>query len=349
MNLDEIARLSGVSRTTVSRVINNRPDVNDFTRQRVWQVIRSANYAPNAAAQSLAAGRTQVIGVVVFMGLSFLMAMDQYFALLIKGINSICNSLDYSLMLWIVEPEHEQRNIRRIMRGGLIDGLIVASMFVDNPIVRALVGGELPFVLVGRHPTDERASYVDVENVQGARQVVDHLLNLGRRRIALIAGPNTMIAGSDRSAGYLAGLRERGLTADPALAAEGDFTQAGGYTAMQKLLPHRPDAVFAANDNMALGALRAIREAGLRVPEDIALVGFDDVPFAAGTDPALTTIRQPIQRAGSVAAETLVALIGDRELPPRRIVLPTELVIRASSGYGQLPPTYLSRNEPHGP
>jgi LacI family transcriptional regulator len=150
--------------------------------------------------------------------------------------------------------------------------------------------------------------------------------------VAHIAGPHNMIAGNDRRAGFLTAFKNRGLAPDPSLIVEGDFTEEGGYLAMQQLLPHRPEAVFAASDIMALGALRAAREAGLRVPEDLALVGFDDMPFAARTEPPLTTVRQPIHQTGYVAAETLIDLINDPGSGPRRIILPASLVVRASCG-----------------
>jgi LacI family transcriptional regulator len=162
--------------------------------------------------------------------------------------------------------------------------------------------------------------------------MVAYLLRLGHKRVATIAGPNNMIAGADRLQGYLLALRNRGIAANPALIVEADFTEEGGYIAMQRLVPHAPDAVFVASDAMAVGALRALREAGLRVPEDIALAGFDDIPFAARADPPLTTVRQPIQRMGTLAAETLIDLISHPQPQPRRIVLPTELLIRESSG-----------------
>lgn len=331
MKLEEIAKLSGVSRSTVSRVINDDPNVSQTTRDKVLEVVRRVNYHPNAVARGLAAGRTRVLGLVIPMGVSALFT-DPYFPLLIQGISSACNAHDHSVMLWLADPEYERRTIRQIMHNGLIDGVIVASMLMDDPVVKALADNDLPFILVGRHPTDDRMNYVDVDNVNAAREAVAHLLRLGYRRVATITGPLNMIGGADRLDGYRAALKDRGLAADTDLIVEGDFTEDGGYAAMQQLLPRQPEAVFAASDTMALGALRALRAAGRRVPEDIALVGFDDMPFATRADPPLTTVRQPIHRAGAVAAETLIGLIEEPESAPRRIVLPTELVIRASCG-----------------
>jgi LacI family transcriptional regulator len=329
--LEEIAKQAGVSRSTVSRVINNHPNVDPETRAKVWAVAQNLDYHPNIVARGLAAGHTRILGLVIPMGVSALFA-DPYFPLLIQGISSACNANDYSVMLWLAEPEYERRTIRQILRGGLIDGVIVASALMDDPIVEALLKHGLPFVLVGRHPSANHVNYVDADNVKSAQEMVTYLLRLGYRRVATIAGPKNMIAGADRLQGYLAALRDRKIPQDPALIAEGDFTEAGGYAAMQRLLPFTPEAVFAASDVMAIGALRALREVGKRVPGDMAIAGFDDMPFATRMNPPLTTVRQPIQRMGAVAAETLLDVISHPKAAPRRIILPTELVIRMSCG-----------------
>ncbi len=331
MNLEEIGRLSGTSRSTVSRVINNDPHVSDETRRQVMDVVRRVNFQPNAAARSLAAGRTRVLGLVIPTGVASLFT-DPYFPLLVQGVASACNAHDHSVMLWLAEPEYERRTIGKLMQGGLIDGVILASVLTDDPMLQALSEGDLPFVLVGRQPGNSRLSYVDVDNVNSAREAVTHLLRLGRRRVASITGLLNMNVGADRRDGYLAALRQRSLPVDPDLIVEGDFTEAGGYAAMQRLLPAHPDGVFVASDLMAIGALRALRDAGRRVPEDVALVSFDDMPFAARAEPPLTTMRQPVQRTGVVAAETLIDLITNPDSQPRRILLPTDLIIRETCG-----------------
>ncbi|HEX7587258.1 MAG TPA: substrate-binding domain-containing protein, partial [Anaerolineae bacterium] len=180
----------------------------------------------------------------------------------------------------------------------------------------------------------ERAklNHVDVDNRRSARELVEYLLSQGRRRIGTIAGPKNMIAGRDRLQGYLDALRSQGIDADPDLMVEGDFSEASGQAAMHTLIPFKPDAVFVASDSMAAGALREIREAGLRVPQDVALAGFDDMPFAARMEPPLTTVRQPVYRTGFVAAEALIDLVEKPGSPALKIILPTELVIRASTG-----------------
>jgi LacI family transcriptional regulator len=331
LTLEEVAKLSGVSRSTISRVINDDPRVSDETRERVKGVVRQLNFHPNAAARGLASGRTRVLGVVLPQGMAALFS-DPYFPILIQGMAAASSASDYSMMLWLAQPENERRTIHQILRGGLIDGVIMSSVLLDDPVIPALVRGGRPFLLVGRHPTDPDISYVDADNLKGAAEAVAHLLRLGRRRVVTITGPLNTIAGLDRRDGYLAALRARGLVPDPAWMVEGDFTEAGGYLATQRLLPLAPDAIFAASDVMAVGALRALREAGRRVPDQVALVGFDDLPFSARTDPPLTTVRQPIHRLGSMAVETLIDLFQGPDDRPRHIILPTELVVRSSCG-----------------
>jgi LacI family transcriptional regulator len=329
LTLEDIARMSGVSRSTVSRVLNGDPNVNTQTREKVKELIDSINFQPNLAARGLAAGHTRVLGLVIPTGISAIFS-DPYFPLLIQGVSTACNALEYSVMLWLAEPEYERKTISQIIYNGLVDGVIVSSQLLDDPLIARLSESKRSFITIGRNPANDRIHYVDCDNRAGAYQGVSHILRTGRRRVAMITGPHNTIAGMDRYQGYLDALHERGIQPIPELAVEGEFTDTSGYLAMKRLLPHRPDAVFVASDAMAIAAMRAIGEAGLCVPQDIAVVGFDDIPPAATCKPSLTTVRQPIQRTGSIAAETLIDLIEHPDPQPRRIVLPTELVIRSS-------------------
>lgn len=331
LTLEDIAHIAGTSRSTVSRVINGDQNVSDATRAKVMDVIAKVNFQPNLAARGLAAGHTGILGLVIPMGVSAIFA-DPFFPLLIQGVSGHCNSRDYSVMLWLAEPEFERRTINKVLYNGLIDGVIIASMLTDDSLVDALRNKSLPFVLVGRHPSDEHIHYVDSDNRSGAYQAVLHMVRMGRKRIACINGPSNMIAGMDRARGYRDALKERGISLLPELVVDADFTDPGGYAAMQQLLQCKPDAVFAASDTMAIGAVRAIHEQGLRVPEDIAVVGFDDIPMASRITPPLTTVRQPISRIGAIAADTLIDLIVNPSDRPQHIILPTELVIRESCG-----------------
>lgn len=330
LTLEDIAQMSGYSRSTVSRVINGDINVSDKTREKIMEVIRKYDFQPNLAARGLAVGHTRVLGLVIPKGVSAIFE-EPFFALLIQGVSSRCNALDYSVMLWLAEPDYERRMINKILYNGLADGVIVASMLENDSIIDSLrQNGLLPFVLIGRHPVYDQISYLDVDNRSGAREAVLYLLRQGRKRIATLAGPQNMTGGSNRYLGYLDALNQHGLPLDPDLVAETDFSDAGGYLGMQRLLAHKPDAIFAASDTLALAAIRAIRESGLRIPEDIAVIGFDDIPQASRSIPALSTVRQPISRLGALAAETLIEMIENTIEEPRQVILPAELVLRDS-------------------
>lgn len=330
LTLEDIAKRAGVSRATVSRVINGELNVREQTRMQVMDIIQQSNFQPNIAARSLAAGRTNVIGLVIPAGVSAIFT-DPYFPYLIQSVSLACNAKDYSTMLWLAEPEFERRMMRQILHSGLLDGVIVSSMLMEDPIVLALNGSHKPFVLFGRHPNLD-VNYIDAENVRGGYEATLHLIQLGHKRIATITGPQNMIAGYDRFEGYRKALEGRGFAILPELIAEGDFSEASGYIATQRLLAANPTAIFVASDTMAEGAIRALRDAGLRVPQDVAVVGFDDMPDASRTNPPLTTIRQPTRQMGALAVNTLIDIIQNPGEHKRHIILPIELVIRESCG-----------------
>ncbi len=332
--LEGIGKLAGVSRSTVSRVVNGETNVREQVRERVWQVVRETGYQPHAPARSLVTHRTRIIGVIIPEALAKLFA-DPFFPLLLRGVTEACNTHDYHLMLSLFNgPAGQSEMHRRVVRSGHLDGVLVASTRLDDPLVLRLLQDQVPFVLVGRHP-DQRVNYVDVDNVSAARMATEHLIRLGHQRIATITGPLNMVQSQDRLSGYRQALEAHDFPFDETLIAEGDFAEGSGSAGVQRLLPASPTAIFVASDTMAIGALKALRQAGLRVPQDVALVGFDDVPIATAIEPALTTIRQPIERLGSMATELLLALIEDtseEQASVHRIVLPAELVVRDSCG-----------------
>ncbi len=334
--LEDIARLAGVSRSTVSRVVNNHPNVRPEVRERVWQVIHQVGYQPHAAARSLATNRTNVIGLVIPEAVSTLFT-DPFFSLLIRGITDGCYARNYHLMLALFStPAQEEDLYNRLLRSRYLDGVILASTRLDDPLVGRLLADGIPFVSIGRHP-DPRVSYVDVDNVAGARMAVDHLVRLGHTRIGTVTGPLNMSAGRDRLEGYKQALQAHHIPVDEDLIVEGDFTEGGGMASMARLLGlnPRPTAVFVASDTMAMGALRAVRQAGLRVPQDISLIGYDDVPQASFLDPPLSTVRQPIQQLGETAAHVLVDLIAHGQEHAQRLVLMPELVLRQTTARPQ--------------
>jgi LacI family transcriptional regulator len=331
LTIRQIAKLAGVSRSTVSRVINDHPNVSLETREQVLRIVAETGFRPDPIARSLSSRRAGIIGLVIPLAIQSLFE-DPFFPRLMQGISKGCNCHDYILSLFLLHTlEEEAKLYSRISRRQLLDGVIVTATRNEDPLIPQLLANRVPFVVHGRHE-DPRVSFVEVDNATGAHTAVTHLVRLGRRRIALISGPSGSLAAEARKRGYLNALLERRVPVDESLIIHGDFTETSGYEAMRRLLRHGPDAVFVASDTMALGALRALREVGKHVPDEVAVVGFDDMPPAATADPPLTTIRQPIQRAGVLAVEMLTDILENGSEPPRRIILPTELVIRASCG-----------------
>lgn len=330
LTLDDIALKAGVSRSTVSRVINNQPNVKPAVRERVLGVIRDTGFHPNLAARTLATQRSWMIGLVLPRSVSSFFA-DPYFPRLTQGIAQACNHHNFTLGLFLVgEREDEEKIFPRISRKGFLDGILVQSGHIGEQLIDRLVNLHLPIVVAGRPFDDNQATYIDIDNVAASYQAVSHLATLGRRRIGTITGMLNSTVSLDRKEGYLKALVSHNLKVDTQFIAEGDFTEAGGYRAMQQLIPARPDAVFAASDTMALGAMRAAREAGLRIPVDVAFVGFDDLPLAKLSDPPLTTIHQPIFEFGYKSVEILISLIENPAQPPQKIIMDTELIVRAS-------------------
>lgn len=335
LRLEDIAKQAGVSRSTVSRVVNEDPNVRESVREHVLEVIKRTGYHPNAAARTLASQRSWMIGLVLPRSVSSFFT-DPYFPRLTQGIAQACNLYDYTLGLFLVgSKSDEEKIIPRVSRAGYLDGLIVQSGQRDEQLIDRLVGSGIPLVIAGRPFRSNEVSFIDVDNVNAACNAVSHLVRLGYKRVGTITGTLASTVSIDRLEGYRKAMNDRVREVDESLIAEGDFSEAGGYYAMQKLLPARPDAVFAASDMMAIGAMRATREAGLTIPGDIAFVGFDDLPLATQSSPQLTTVRQPIIQFGARAVETLIDLIENGIKPSRRIIMDTQLVIRESCGANQ--------------
>jgi LacI family transcriptional regulator len=315
-------------------VINESPHVSSDTRDKVWEAIKASGYQPHAAARSLVTNRTRIISVIIPEAVNTLFS-DPFFPLVLRGATDACNARQYQLMLSLFTASAERHEMyRRILYSGLVDGVIVASSPLGDPLIPDLLEDQVPFVSIGRHP-GEGVHYVDVDNVCGARMATEHLIRLGHRRIATITGPLDSVAGQDRLKGYRQALEGRRIAVRDELIGEGDFTEGSGYAAAQQLLSVSPSAIFAASDMMAVGALRAARDADVHIPQDMALVGFDDIPTASVIEPALSTVRQPIERMGSMAVEVLLDMLDNEEdagSSTNRIVLPTELVVRASCG-----------------
>ncbi|GAB4575295.1 MAG: LacI family DNA-binding transcriptional regulator [Anaerolineae bacterium] len=333
LNLEDIARRAGVSRSTVSRVINNEPYVSEKTRAKVLAVVEEVGFAPNPGARMMVTRRTQVIGVVIPQTLTVVFEDPYYFPTLLQGVAEAAQQHDYAMLLFVGNTnEDEQQLYRRILQNRLMDGLVIASATQDTGIIRQLLNRDTPFVMVERPATaEDRVNYVTVDNVGAVHEVVKHLYSLGCRRIGHVTGSLSNADAQDRLAGYRQALRAVGLPVDEDLIVEGHFSSRSGYLAAQTLIARGVDAIFAASDTTALGVMHALQEAGLRVPDDVAVVGFDDLPRALETRPPLTTVYQPIKEKGFKATELLLDMLDNGHDGPQHVVLPTRLVIREST------------------
>ncbi len=330
LKLEDIGRMAGVSRSTVSRVINDEPNVSPEARARVDEVIRRTGFTPHAAARSLVSRRSGILGLVIPSRVHDLFE-DPYFARLIRDVTVAGNTAGTTLSLFLFQTEEEEREIYpRVVESGFVDGVLITATRIGDPLLTRMRASSMPIVMIGRPDTDG-VSYVDVDNRGGARRVAEHLVDLGRQRIAMIAAPANTTTGADRHLGFVDGLTERGVVADPELRVVGDYSEASGYEGMKSLLAERPDAVFAASDAMAIGAMRAIREAGLAIPDDIAVAGFDGFTASESTDPPLTTVRQPVDATAQHAVRLLNRLIDGEIHEPTAEVVPVELLPRRST------------------
>lgn len=336
--LESVAARAGVSRATASRVVNGGDGVRPHLVDKVREAVRQLGYVPNPAARTLVTRRTGAVAVIVAEPETRIFS-DPFFSRQIRGISKELTAHDTQLVLLLVEDRGDYDRIERYLAGGHVDGALAFSLHTDDPLPALTRRTGTPTVYGGRPgwtpgPGEpDPVPYVDADNRGGARAAVRYLREQGRRRIAHISGPLDQTSAADRLAGY----RDALPAAADALTVEGDFTVAGGARAMAELLERAPglDAVFAANDLMATGALRVLREAGRAVPADIAVVGFDDAEaVAADADPPLTTVRQDIEGMGRLMARLLLAALSaepDPKTPPAGVVMPVELVRRASA------------------
>ncbi len=297
-------------------------------------VIEVENFQPNLAARALVTRRSEIIGAAIPTNENIFFADNSYHPMLLAGMSEATHERDYALLLWAGEVAFDDKRwLRKISNKHLMDGLIVASLVDGHPLFAYLLNLGMPFVMIDRPLRDQdRIHYVTVDNVQAGEVATQHLISLGRQRIAHISGHLDIGDAQDRLKGYKAALQKAGRPIDPDLIYEGKFSRVAGYEGMLHLAQHKPDAVFAASDTVAIGVLRAAHELGLHVPDDLAVIGFDDIDVALQSNPLLTTIRQPVREKGAKAAELLIDLIEGRLQGIQQIILPTELVIRQSCG-----------------
>lgn len=332
LRLEDVAARAGVSRATVSRVVNGGARVAESTRVAVEAAIEELGYTPNRAARSLAGRHSDTVALVVSEPSTRLFA-DPFLAATIRGAAVGLARSRYQLVLVMVQDEADHTRVERHLLRGSSDGVLLLSVRSDDALPGMLAEAGIACVMAGRPPADAPAvGFVDADNVGGAQQAVAHLLASGRDVIATVAGPPDMAPGVDRRAGWAKALVDAGHEPCDELVVATDFTPEGGVTATRELLERRPDldAIFAASDLQAVGALEALRQAGRRVPEDVAVVGFDDSELARSADPPLTTVRQPLEVMGAAMTELLLAQLDDA-VEPHGVVLPTELVVRQST------------------
>jgi DNA-binding LacI/PurR family transcriptional regulator len=330
--LEEVARIAGVSRATVSRVVNDSPRVSTDVRLGVRAAIEQLGYTPNRAARSLVTRRSDSIAVVITQPAGQIFS-DPFFPRLLRGISSTLAARDRQLILMMPESPSEEQRAGDYLSAGHVDGALLVSLHDADPLPARLTAAGVPIVLVGRPPKGSRVSYVDADNRQGAQQAVAHLIESGRSVIGTIMGLLDTPPGLDRRQGYRDALLEAGRKPDRTLEAPGDFTREGASAAMSHLLEVHPeiDGVFAASDQMAAAAMAVIQGSGRKVPGDVAVVGFDDQAIATSTTPELTSVRQPIEEMGHEMARLLVEAVDAADPVPRRVILATELIRRASS------------------
>jgi DNA-binding LacI/PurR family transcriptional regulator len=322
--------VAGVSPATVSRVINGSAPVTDAIRQAVETAIERLGYVPNRAARSLVTQRTDSIALVVREPVGFGI-VDPYLSSMTVAASQSLVGTGMHLVVMMAQNDEDHTKLAHYVRAGHVDGAMLLSVHDDDPLPQQLLRAGIPIVLGGRPMTTlTGVSYVDVENQGGAELVARRLVEGGRNRLATIAGPLDMTAGVDRLRGFRGALAEMGEP--PAIVAYGSFTRGSGEEAMRNLLEREPelDAVFGASDMMAIGAMAVLKESGRRIPDDVAVIGFDDVELGRHTDPALTTVHQPIAEQARLLVQMLVSQIRTGVAEPVPAVLPTYLVARQS-------------------
>ncbi len=330
--LEEVALRAGVGRGTASRVINGSPKVSERARAAVLRAIDELGYVPNRVAQMLASKRTNTVALVVSEKEDRVFG-EPYFAGIIRGISSGLTGTGFQLLLALAQSEAEHERLEQYLTGQHVDGILLISLHGNDPLPQRLEESGVPTVLGGKPVGLDPVSYVDADNCGGALQAVAHLVGIGRRRIATITGPQDMKVGVDRLSGYHEALRAASLGDAPELVVQGDFSETSGIAAMRTLLARSPDldAVFAASDPMALGAMQVLREHGRRIPDDVAVVGFDDSASARHADPPLTTVHQPLETMGREMTRLLLARVSGEPLDNPVVILDTHLVIRESA------------------
>lgn len=331
ITIKDIAEMAQVSKGTVSRVINGNPGVGDETRKRILKIIKELDFQPNASAKGLAAKRTNNIGLIIPDTGRNIVATN-YWPILLMAITQQAALHDYNLLFSTARSEEDVNSAyKSILKGRKIDGLIINSFQLSEKQMAELMLKDFPYVFIGRNPYIS-SSFVDVDGKGGARTMTEHLINLGHKEIAVLAGPDQFTNIPERIQGYKDAMHKAGL--DPQHVYHCQYRMEDIVRETKKILEQkpRPTALFAMAEDLAIGVLKAVHETGLRIPEDLAVVFFDDMKMYECYSPTITAIRQPLEKIGVTACDLLFTLIEGRPLEKKSVVLPTELVVRESCG-----------------
>jgi len=335
--IKDVAKLANVSPSTVSRVIADNRRISSATKERVNKIMQELNYHPNMIARSLIKRSSHTLGLILSRSTDSAFS-NPFFSEIIRGISAVTQSYHYNLMLATAEDYSEEaKQCLQMITEKRVDGILLLASRVNDELIPELSKNGYPFVVVGRAPDVGKSYSVNNDNIQAAYSAIRHLFNLGHQRIALLNGPDEYILCQDRYEGYRFAFREYGIENDPTLIKKGGFSQEDGYRLTLELLNMKfpPTAIFAVDDLMAFGAYKAIKEKKLQIPDDIAVIGFNDDPLASVIEPALTTVRIPIYEMGQAAAAMIIGLLQDQEIFPAQKILSSELIIRDSCGAGK--------------
>ncbi len=327
--IKDVARHAGVSITTVSRILNNQPYVAEELRQRVLKSIDELGYRPSRVAQRLRATDSNLVGVI------FSDIANPFYIESLRGIEQVLSKHDMSVLIGNADSDQKrEESFIHLMQMEGVAGLIIAPTKEESAVLAQASSLGLPVVVIDRRMNNMQVDTVLADNFKGSLLAIQHFVTLGHRRIGVVSGPLHLTSGRERYTGYLQAMSDAGLAVEPGLTRFGDYRQASGYTLTRELLeaPNPPSALFVANNQMTIGALNAIHEMGWNIPNDIAVIGFDDLSWAVSLNPPLTTVAQPTFQIGLQAAELFMVRIADPDRPPRTIVLETRLIVRESCG-----------------
>ncbi|MGB9857641.1 MAG: LacI family DNA-binding transcriptional regulator [Dictyoglomaceae bacterium] len=327
IKIDDIAKMAGVSKGAVSYVLNNKPGVSKEVRERILQIIKEYNYKPNKLAQALAGKKTNFVALVI-PDIS-----DMFYARIIKGVEETLSKHGYYLNLYSTHanPEREHQ-VFDFLDTGIVDGVIVIAYHIKKDFVEKIAEKEIPFVFIDYPYESEKIYSVLVDNEEGGFQATEYLISLGHKKIAFIHGSKDAWDSFARFNGYLKALEKYNIPFNERLVKRGDFTKEGGYKAVKELIESGEDfsAIFSANDHMAFGAIKALKEKRLKIPRDVSIIGFDNIEASALSSPPLTTIMQPIMQVGKKAAEILIKILSGDPPKQKKYLLKTQLIERKS-------------------